>query len=55
MSSAKSNAFCYKCTIEINFPASLHAQNAFEVLNVDKELGDRVKKTLKVMEKKLIV
>jgi hypothetical protein len=55
MSSTKTNAFTYKCGIEINLPTVLQAQNAFEVLNVDEEIGDRVTKSLKVIDNKLIV
>ena len=38
----------YKCSIEIKFPSALHAKNAKEVLEVDREIGDRVTKSLRV-------
>ncbi len=50
MASSTNEKFLYKCAIEIKLPTVMHAQNAFEVLNVDEEIGDRVTKSLEVVD-----
>ena len=45
----------YKCSIDIQFPTSLHAQNAMDVLSVDDEISSRVTKTLTVKKNALVV
>eukprot|EP00558_Chaetoceros_sp_UNC1202_P006974 CAMPEP_0197241340 /NCGR_PEP_ID=MMETSP1429-20130617/7401_1 /TAXON_ID=49237 /ORGANISM="Chaetoceros sp., Strain UNC1202" /LENGTH=91 /DNA_ID=CAMNT_0042701161 /DNA_START=373 /DNA_END=648 /DNA_ORIENTATION=+ len=45
----------YKCSIDIQFLTRLHAQNAMDVLSVDKEIGDRVTKILAVKGNIMVV
>jgi hypothetical protein len=43
-------AYPYACEIDIAFPTALIAQQTRDVLQVDKELGDRVTKTFSLVE-----
>jgi hypothetical protein len=45
----------YKCSIDIQFPSPLHAQNALDVLSVDEEIGDKVSKSFSTNENLLSV
>jgi len=40
----------YTCRIDIKFPTNLQAEQTMQVLQVDKEPGDRVIKTFSVVE-----
>ena len=34
----------FKCEVDVSFPTAIDAKRAFEVLSVDDEIGNRVKK-----------
>ena len=39
----------YQCEIDIAFPTSLHALHAKQVLEVDREIGDKVVKSFAIL------
>mmetsp|Transcript_3033 Transcript_3033/g.3653 ORF Transcript_3033/g.3653 Transcript_3033/m.3653 type:complete len:108 (-) Transcript_3033:993-1316(-) len=43
-----SNSFPYECDLEISFPTKEHAHIVKSAMEVDEEIGDRIKKTFSI-------
>ena len=43
-----SNSFPYECDVEISFPTTEHANTVKRAMEVDEEIGDRIKKTFSI-------
>jgi len=50
MTNDNSNSFPYECDLDITFPTEDHADTVKRAMEVDEEIGDRIKKSFSIVK-----